>query len=107
MDTNAEAIQNQADASYSVYRESLCVLAKIARVEEDYERLFEISMIGMTYCPCSEIALEVGIGYYELEDQINAKNWLNIAMHNTSPAMDPAAGNTKALKYMELLENGK
>jgi len=50
--------------------------------------------------------LEVGIGYYELEDSINAKNWLNIAMHNTSPSMDPAAGNTKALKYLDLIENG-
>ena len=106
VDTKAEEKLLAADEHFNVYRQSLCILAKIARVEEDYERLFEISMIAMTYCPCSEIALEVGIGYYELEDSINAKNWLNIAMHNTSPSMDPAAGNTKALKYLDLIENG-
>ena len=86
------------------YRESLCVLAKIARVEGNMKDLYEIAMTSMAVGPCSEICLEVGIGYYDTHDYINAKNWLNIAMTNTSPVIDPEAGSTKPRKYMELMK---
>lgn len=91
------------DSDWKMYRESLCVLAKIARVEGNMKDLYEIAMISMATGPCSEICLEVGIGYYEAKDYINAKNWLNIASAHTSPIMDPDAGNVKPAKYLKLI----
>ena len=91
-------------SSWVNYRESLCVLAKIARVEGNMKDLYEIAMTAMAIGPCSEICLEVGIGYYDTNDYISAKNWLNMAMTNTSPVIDPEAGNTKPRKYMELMK---
>ena len=98
-----EPIDKIEDSDWKMYRESLCVLAKIARVEGNMKDLYEIAMISMATGPCSEICLEVGIGYYEAKDYINAKNWLNIASAHTSPIMDPDAGSVKPAKYLKLI----
>ena len=103
---NEDAPEDSAtNSDWNMYRESLCVLAKIARVERDMKYLYEIAMIAMVAAPCSEVCLEVGIGYYEARDYVNAKNWLNIAMNNTSPAIDPDAGSIKPKKYFELMKS--
>lgn len=101
---NEEITEEPSNTDWNMYRESLCVLAKIARVEGNMKNLYEIAMFSMVAGPCSEVCLEVGIGYYEIGDYINAKNWLNIAMTNTSPTIDPAAGNTKPRKYLDLMK---
>ena len=101
---DSDAPEDISNTDWNMYREALCVLAKIARVEDNMKMLYEVAMTSMITGPCSEVCLEVGIAYYELGDYVYAKNWLNIAMNNTSPTIDPAAGNTKPRKYLNLMK---
>ena len=101
---DSDAPEDISNTDWNMYREALCVLAKIARVEGNMKMLYEVAMTSMITGPCSEVCLEVGIAYYELGDYVYAKNWLNIAMNNTSPTIDPAAGNTKPRKYLNLMK---
>lgn len=102
---NDDSAEDAQSADFAMYRSSLCVLAKIARIEADHTKLYEIAMICMATFPCSEVCLEVGIDYYETGDYDNARNWLTLAMKQTSPAIDPEACGTKPEKYLELMNS--
>ncbi len=97
--------EEAADVDWNMYRESLCVLAKIARVEQNMKELYEVAMFSLASGPCSEICLEVGIGYYNAGDYVNASNWLRFAKTNTSPVMDPDACSKKPDKYLDIINS--
>lgn len=69
-------------------REAVCVLAHIYRQEKQTDKFFSMAFKLMPDAICAEIAYEIGSYFMEQADHEEAKDWFELAAHQTEAAID-------------------
>ena len=74
-----------------------CALARIYRIENDYNNFFKICLKNVAVTPCSEICMELGLYFKNLEDYEEAILWFINASSETTAIIDTRANGNKPL----------
>lgn len=75
-----------------------CVLARIYRLTDNYNAFFKICLKDMAQNPCSEICMELGHYYYNIQDYEEAVLWYLNAAYETQSIIDiHSSGDTPLL----------
>lgn len=78
--------------------EAYCVVARAARVRMDVAQFMKYTMKAVVSQGCSEICLELGMFYEQLQDYEEAVLWYYNAAYETQPILVKTAGDEDALK---------
>ncbi|MDO5154448.1 MAG: glycosyltransferase family 2 protein [Eubacteriales bacterium] len=99
----------QENATTDAGKEAACILARIARLEQDGNTLMKYALRDMLENPCAEICYELGCYYLDLKDYEEAIVWFYNAAYETASIIDIRTSGDLALEglvksYQGLLE---
>lgn len=90
----------------SCFKEVNCILARMYRLKHDKDAFFKTVLKQVADNPPSEICLEIGEYYEELNDYEEAALWFINAATETAPILDiHAGGDVPRIKLSECYEN--
>ena len=87
-ETIFQATLHTAGNSLEKQREAVCVLAHIYRQEKQTDKFFSMAFKLMPDAICAEIAYEIGSYFMEQADHEEAKDWFELAAHQTEAVID-------------------
>lgn len=95
-----ESLCSDEECSCDELKTALCIMVRIERILGNIPKFFKYAMKAVTAGSVSELCLELGAYYMELEDYEEASIWFYNAAYETESIFDVESRGGKALRKM-------
>ncbi len=99
--------EDTEEISWDILQEALCILAHYYYLTKDFETFFNLAFKTLHDFPCSEICYDIGLHFEERGDTKEACYWFELALNETSSAIDVRTGGDWPRARLARLKNNQ